>query len=201
MLAPPDILPSLPPGSEKANPFRIEMPRTVAIIGAMIPGRSNCPSAKRRQPWHHEPASAETSGRGIGVPSVRQTWNNGAVFLAEVADIPIQEIINTRRLLHYRLRGEHTASVQCGRGIVYQTSFQVESLPPEIFLHVHDEIVADGAKRGLLHNFQPNHRLAIAPLGFVTVETRARCLFINSFHTFPDENAVVKAQSLIEKVD
>ena len=128
-------------------------------------------------------------------------WNNGAVFLTEVADIPSSDIINSRRLLHYRLRGEHCASLGCGGGIVYQTSFQVESLPPEIFLHVHDEILADGAKRGLLHNFQPNHRLAIAPLGFVTLETRARCLFVNSFHTFPEENTVIKAQTLIEKVD
>jgi hypothetical protein len=77
-------------------------------------------------------------------------------------------------------------------------SFQVEVLPPEIFLHVHDEILVDGGKRGLLHNFRPNIRLALAPLGFVTVEARAGCLFLSSFHTFPDEFTVVKTQSLIE---
>src|SRR5215475_7976981 len=55
-------------------------------------------------------------------------WNNGAVFLSEVDDNTIQEIIYTRRLLHYRLRGEDTAGVQCGCGSVYQTSFRVESL-------------------------------------------------------------------------
>ena len=75
-------------------------------------------------------------------------WNNGVVFLAEVAEVPSPEIINSRRLLHYRMRGEHAASVQCDGGIVYQTSFQVETLPPEIFLHIHDEILADGGKRG-----------------------------------------------------
>jgi hypothetical protein len=128
-------------------------------------------------------------------------WHNRDVFLTEIAEIHLQDIISTRRLLHYRLRGEHTASLRCGYGVVYQTSFQVETLPPEIFVHVHDEILADGGKRGLLHNFQPNHRLAIAPLGFITLETRARCLFLNSFHTFPEENAVVKAQTLIERVD
>jgi hypothetical protein len=127
-------------------------------------------------------------------------WQNRDRCLTELADVQVPEIINSRRLLHYRVRGEHTASLNCGTGIVYQTSFQVESLPPEIFLHVHDEILADGAKRGLLHNFQPNHRLAIAPLSLVALETRARCLFLNSFHTFPEENSVVKVQTLIEKV-
>ena len=57
----------------------------------------------------------------------------------------------------------------------------------------------DGGKRGLLHNFHPHHRLAMSPLGLITVEARARCLFIGTFHTFPDENTVVKTQSLIER--
>ena len=104
-----------------------------------------------------------------------------------------------RRLLSHRLRGEHCNTVSCTHGISYQTSFQVETLPQEIFLHVHDEILADGGKRGLLHNFQPNHRLSLAPLGFVAVEARSGCLFISTFHTFPEENTVVKSQSLIEK--
>ena len=94
---------------------------------------------------------------------------------------------------------EHTARLVCAHGIHYEMSFQVEVLPPEIFLHVHDEILSDGSKRGLLHNFQPNHRLALAPLGFVTAETRAGCLFISAFHTFPEEHTIVKSQSLIER--
>ena len=78
-------------------------------------------------------------------------------------------------------------------------SFQVETLPPEIFAHVHDEILADGNKHGLLHNFQPTHRLALAPLGYVAVESRPSCLLLSAFHTFPAEHTIVKSQSLIEK--
>jgi hypothetical protein len=126
------------------------------------------------------------------------SWGNRHVHLTEVAasDQPLPE---HRRLLHYRLRGEHSDIVRAGHGISYQTSFQVEVLPPEIFFHVHDEILADGGKRGLLHNFQPHHRLSLAPLGFVTVEARPGCLFLSAFHTFPDKYTVVKTQSLIEK--
>jgi hypothetical protein len=78
-------------------------------------------------------------------------------------------------------------------------SFQVETLTPEIFLHVHDEILCDGGKRGLLHNFQPNHRLAVSPLGHIAVEGRPGCLLWSTFHTFPEENTVIKSQTLIEK--
>jgi len=126
------------------------------------------------------------------------TWESGGFFLTEVTAAAEQALPETRRLLSYHLRGEHTATLPCQR-VNYQMSFQVETLPPEIFLHVHDEILADGGKRGLLHNFQPNHRLAVAPLGYIEVEARPDCLFLSTFHTFPEENTIVKSQSLIEK--
>ena len=122
------------------------------------------------------------------------TWENRDVVLTEVAAAADQPLPEKRRLLSYRLRGEHCGSLLCAHGINYQMSFQVEVLPQEVFLHVHDEILADG-KRGLLYNFQPNHRLSLAPLGFVTAEGKAGCLIVTTFHTFPDDHAVVKTQS------
>ena len=127
------------------------------------------------------------------------SWENADVHLTEVTAAADQELPERRRLLHYRLRSEHTAKLACAHGVHYETSFQVEVLPPEIFLHVHDEILADGGKRGLLHNFPSHHRLAVAPLGYVSAEARPGCLILSSFHTFPTEHTVVKTQSLIEK--
>ncbi len=125
------------------------------------------------------------------------TWFNGAVLLCEMADVD-RAFAEHRRLLSHRLRGEHAGAVRCGHGVAYQMNFQVETLAPEIFLHVHDEILADGGKRGLLHNFQPNHRLAVSPLGYVAAETRPGSLSLSTFHTFPEQNTVIKSQTLIE---
>ncbi len=127
------------------------------------------------------------------------TWETPQACLTEVAAALDDPLPDRHRLLDYRIRGEHHGAVPCRGGAHYQMSFQVEVLPPEIFLHVHDEILADGAKRGFLHNFQPNHRLSLAPLGFLTLEGRADCLVIHAFHTFPDEHTIVKSQSLIER--
>ena len=129
------------------------------------------------------------------------SWQNRDVHLTEVAAAAEQPLPERQRLLSYRLRGEHSGKLSVAPWVTYQTTFQVESLPPDIFLHVHDEILADGGKRGLLHNFQPNHRLALAPLGFIAVESRAGCLFLSSFHTFPNEHSIVKSQTLIEQRD
>ncbi len=124
-------------------------------------------------------------------------WENEHVLLTEVADSDRAWTLQ-RRLLRYRLRGEHTGTIRCMNGVTYRNSIQVESLPPEIFQHTHDEIVADGARRGLLVRFAPKHRLAPPPLGFATLETKPGCLFLTAFHTYPEEHAVVKSQTLIE---
>jgi hypothetical protein len=127
------------------------------------------------------------------------SWENADVHLTEVTAAAEQELPERRRLLHYKLRNENTGRLPCAHGIHYEMSFQVEVLEPELFLHVHDEILADGSKRGLLHNFPAHNRLSVAPLGFISAEARPGCLFLSSFHTFPGENTVVKTQSLIEK--
>src|SRR5436190_16768159 len=48
------------------------------------------------------------------------TWENPDVLLTEVtcADPPFSE---ARRLLNYRMRGEHVATFPCCHGVVYQT--------------------------------------------------------------------------------
>ena len=127
------------------------------------------------------------------------SWTARDLHLTEVTAAADQTLPEGRRLLGQRLRGEQSRALTCHERVSYQMSFQVEVLAPEIFRHVHDEILSDGGKRGLLHNFQPDHRLTVAPLGYLAVETRAGCLFVSTFHTFPDEHTVVKTQSLIER--
>src|SRR5581483_9129321 len=50
------------------------------------------------------------------------TWENRDVFLTEVASAADQPLPEKRRLLSYRLRGEHTGAVACAHGVSYQMS-------------------------------------------------------------------------------
>jgi hypothetical protein len=125
------------------------------------------------------------------------TWERNDVWITEVAAAS-SDALPDNSLLQHRIRGEQFGQVMIRPDIRYQMSSQVETLPWEIYLHIHDEILADGARRGILFNFQPNHRLALAPLGFLTIEGNARSLVIQAFHTFPEECTVVKSQSLID---
>jgi hypothetical protein len=128
------------------------------------------------------------------------TWQHRDQFLTEVTAARSDPLPDKRRLMSYRMRGERSDKLTCLCGFNYQTSFQVEVLPPEVYYHVHDEILTDGSKRGLLHNFQPNHRLSLAPLGHVALEAGADFLLLTAFHTFPEEHTVVKSQSLLERM-
>jgi Protein of unknown function DUF2617 len=126
------------------------------------------------------------------------TFENDEVLLTEVADAD-QSFSDQRRFLRYHMRGEHCGRFQCCNDIVYQTSFQVETLRDHLFLQMHEELRADGHKRGILHTFAPRHRFAVPPLGYVVVETRMQCLFFSTFHTFPEEHTIIKSQTLIER--
>jgi hypothetical protein len=128
------------------------------------------------------------------------TWQSGDAYLAEVTAAAGQSLPSGGKLVRHRFQGERTGSFHPAAGLTYQMSSQLEVLPPEVFVHVHEEIVADGTKRGLLYQHNPHHRLALSPLGFVTVEAWKETLSVHAFHTFPDECAVVRTQSLIERI-
>ncbi|MGL6097830.1 MAG: DUF2617 family protein, partial [Fimbriiglobus sp.] len=97
-------------------------------------------------------------------------------------------------------RGEQRGRFEVPGVVRYQVSLQVEILAPEVFLAVHDDLVAGGRRQGFLFHFRPHHRLGLMPLGLVTAEALPGGLSVSAFHTFPDEFAVLKTQSLIEPV-
>jgi hypothetical protein len=127
------------------------------------------------------------------------TWQTAGLHLAEVTASGAEPLPTHGSLLRHRFQGERNGSIQPRCGVSYRMCSQIEVLPPEIFVHVHEEILADGAKRGLLYHHAPHHRLALSPLGFVTVDACRGSLSVNAFHTFPTECAVLKTQSLIER--
>lgn len=128
------------------------------------------------------------------------TWQTADIHLAEMTATGDQLLPSHGKLLRHRFQGGRSGSIKPTNGLSYQMSSQLEVLPPEIFVHVHEELLADGSKRGLLYHHAPHHRLALSPLGYITVEAWRGTLSVNTFHTFPDECTIVKTQSLIERV-
>ena len=126
------------------------------------------------------------------------TWRFGGLTLTEVAASAQHPLPQRRCLLSYKLRGERNDRVECQGGITYQTSFQLEPVAPEVFWTFQQELALDGLRRGLLHLFDASGRMGMGALSYINVETRNRSMLVQTFHTFPDDYAIVKSQSLFE---
>lgn len=84
--------------------------------------------------------------------------------------------------------------------MTYETCFQLETVPSELFWSFQEEILIAGERRGLLHRFESAGRLANGAVSWIDLETRPRGLLVQAYHTFPDDLAIVKSQSLFEAV-
>lgn len=126
------------------------------------------------------------------------TWRHDGLILTEVAASAHHPLPQRRRLMSYRLRGERTDQVECRGGARYQVSFQLETVPPEIFWTFQQELVNNSEREGMLHMFESSGRVAMGALSYINLETRNHSLKVQAFHTFPDDCAVVKSQSLFE---
>lgn len=118
--------------------------------------------------------------------------------LCEVTTSADRPLPHSRQVIGRRLRGHRNESVEHDGGILYHVSFQVEQLDPDVFLHCHEELLTDAAKARMSHFFTPTSRLSPAPVSLIRTEERPHSLLVHTFHTFPDNRAVVKTQSLFE---
>ena len=126
-------------------------------------------------------------------------WSHDSQRLTEVTATSEQLLPSRGKRLAHRFGGTRGGRCELAEGLRYQISTQVETLPAEQFEQVHDELLREGERKGLLYHFRPENRFRLTPLGVVIVEALPKCLSILAFHTFPDEFAVVKTQSLIER--
>jgi hypothetical protein len=126
------------------------------------------------------------------------TWRYHGLTLTEVATASHHPLPQKRRLLSYRLKGERNDRLDCRGGALYQVSFSLEPVDPEVFWTFQQELRLDSERKGMFHSFASSGRMALGALSYINVETRNCSLLVQAFHTFPDDYAIVKSQSLFE---
>jgi hypothetical protein len=126
------------------------------------------------------------------------TWRYAGLTLTEVATSTDIALPERRRLFSHRLRGHRTDRIECRGRASYQTSFQLDVVEPAIFWAFQEELAWEGMRGGMLHQFGDGGRIPTGALSYVHVEPRRRTLLIHAFHTFPDDCAIVKSQSLFQ---
>lgn len=122
----------------------------------------------------------------------------GQLTLTEVLARKDQLLPERKLVINRRIKGCRDETCQLDSGAKYHFSFQVERLPPEVFLNLHEELLLDCQRAPIAHSFIAANRLSPAALSFVQTDIWQRSLLIHAFHTFPEDCAIVKTQSLFE---
>lgn len=130
-------------------------------------------------------------------------WRHQGLNLTEVATSAHLPLPEKRRLFSCRLKGERRDQVKCRGGARYEMAFQLEQVAPEVFWAYQQDLfsdmdMGDGEQEGLLFRFDSSGRMALGALSYISIESRARTLSVQAFHTFPDDCAIVKSQSRFE---
>jgi hypothetical protein len=126
------------------------------------------------------------------------TWNYQGQTLTEVAAASHHPLPQRRRVMSYRLRGSCSDNYQARGGVHYSVQFELEPVSPALFWTFHNEMSQDETRKGLLHHFDSSGRFALGAMSYIHVETRERSLRIQAVHTFPDDCAIVKSESLFQ---
>ena len=90
------------------------------------------------------------------------------------------------------------ATIQPGGSIEYQLNYELETADPSIFRYLSQELQLKPSFDDLV--WQPNtrNRMFESPIVKVHVEAGPRYLSVQSYHTFPQELAILRTQSLFE---
>lgn len=123
------------------------------------------------------------------------TWRGGGATLCEVATGACQPLPTRRCLISLPLKGSRTENAQCQDGVVYRTHFHLDTVAPEMFWLVNQQLTGDSTQ-GLLHRFESSGRLAFGAISYISVETRSASMLVQAIHTFPDDYAILKIESL-----
>ncbi|TWT30298.1 hypothetical protein KOR34_48560 [Posidoniimonas corsicana] len=125
-------------------------------------------------------------------------WRHDGLILTEVATSAQDLLPERRRLMSHSLRGQQNDQVECRGGVTYKVDFSLDSVDAKTFYTFQDEIKLAGAKEGMLHQFDSSGRFGLGALSYVNVQSRDRSMLVQALHTFPDDYAIVKTQSVFK---
>jgi len=122
-------------------------------------------------------------------------WQYGGLLLTEVSAGAHQPLPQLRRLMSYRLKGDRTDRVEIRPGVTYEMRFALEPANAEKFAAYERELTLQATRHGMLQQFEPAGRFETGALSYVNVDSRDKTLCVQAFHTFPDDQALLKIQS------
>jgi hypothetical protein len=151
---------------------------------------------------HHKSMVVNTQGMNVQIQLIAA----GHAIVLQLGHQVLTEVISDKhdvhpirgRLFEHKLKGSRSERVEFESGLRYDVCCSLEQLSTAVYLRQHEELVADGSQAELFAEFPAKHRFSPGPVSVVRTEICRHSLIVHAFHTFPDQLAIVKTQSLFE---
>ncbi len=108
------------------------------------------------------------------------------------------ELPQRGRLLEMPFRGEKDHEVKQAGGVHYMTSFQAETMSPQVYARTHHDLARAARRHGLFVPFPMWMTRGLTPFTYIDYETKATQLHVFAFHALPEDLTVIKTQSIFE---
>ena len=120
--------------------------------------------------------------------------------VTEVAATKHEEFPLNRRVVDRRLIGYRTHMVDLPQ-VRYHCSYQLEHVPLDVYLQLHREFEMDARGATLSHTFSGSSPQRPDCISFLKCDILQEGLVVHAFHTFPDNAAVLRTQTLFELLE
>ena len=97
----------------------------------------------------------------------------------------------------FTFRGEKSHKCNWSKGLSYMMNLQVETMSTNLFRQSHADLMRAGKKRGMFVPFAQWAKGELVPFSYLDYEARQDELQLNTFHAFPEQQTILKTQSLI----
>lgn len=124
-------------------------------------------------------------------------WRHQGLTLTEVATAASYPLPQRRRLMAHPVGADRTDKLECRGGARYEVQFAQEPVETGLFSIVQTELSRCGDKEGLFYEFGRSARLGMGALSYIHVESRDRTFKVQALHTFPDDCAIFKSQTVL----
>ena len=120
--------------------------------------------------------------------------------VTEVAATKHEEFPLNRRIVDRRLIGYKTHMIDLAR-VRYHCSYQLEHVPLDVYLQLHREFEMDARKATLALTFPGSSPQSPECISMLKCDVLQEGVVVHAFHTFPDNAAVLRTQTLFEVLD
>lgn len=118
--------------------------------------------------------------------------------IVEVVAVPGDALPQRGLLTSFKLRGERDETRKFDEGMQYMFSSQIEHMTENVFKACHDELLHDAKHRGLHAAYPDRATNGLVPFSYLGTEARDNEFHVHAFHLFPDENTILRTQSIFE---